>query len=312
MKSKSVFGLLMLIACMPLKFVSQNIKTKQSVKTVVQQRDIYLNGGLNSSFGGKSRTPIQVTLPPNTKSWYYSFSTSEGASGAKNLKLALQLSSLLLDPMGITKATVSNIDVPAGSGAIDVYLLDEKNIDLFLEKVDNNGGTFYYKREGSAFSTKQGLIDISDFSSGTYYLGLKNPSTLDGINIHIEVVALIEELEQMSSEESEAITLGNFGWKAFERGDYDKCIEYSQKSLAMDNTLGFVHFNLALSYLVKGQTSDAITAYTKGITVTKNTSVPKQTFNSAMEDLKNNMDKFPSKADAKDILDLLADEAKNY
>jgi tetratricopeptide (TPR) repeat protein len=291
---------------------AQQIKTKQTVRSIVQQREIYLNGGARASVGGKSRTTIPIKLPEGTTSWYYIFSTSPGESGTKNLNLLTQLSSLALDPSGITKSALSNIEIPSGSSSIDVYLFDLKDSDLFLQKVDNDGGTFYFKREGSVFNTKQALVEITDFTSGTLFLGLKNPSTWDGIDIFIEVVAVIQEVEQQTEEQTEAFTLGNLGWKAFERGDYDKCIDLSKKALALDNTLGFVHFNLALSYLIKGQTSEATTQYTKAVTATKKSVVPKQTFEGAIGDLKNNMDKFPSKGDAQDILGLLVEEVKKY
>lgn len=302
-----------LIGCLAtFNLTAQTIKTKQSVKTIIQQRNIYLNGGARATFGGKSRTTIQIPLPEGTTSWYYSFSTTPGESGTKNLKLFTQLSSLALDPTGITKAALSNIEVPAGSGSIDVYLLDQSNSDLFLDKVDNIGGTFYYKREGSAFNTKQALVEVINFNKGIFYLGLKNPSSMDGVNIQIEVVAVIEKVEEQTEEQSQAFTMGNLAWKAFERGDYDKCISLSKNALELDNSLGFIHFNIALSYLIKGQDTEATTAYTKAISVTKKSIAPKQTFEGAISDLKNYMDKFPSKGDAQDILDLLIIEASNY
>ena len=76
---------------------SQYTKTERTSKTIVQQRSFYLNGGLRASAGGKSRVVIPFDLPKNTIEWYYSFSTSEGTSGTKNLNLAIQLSSYLVD-----------------------------------------------------------------------------------------------------------------------------------------------------------------------------------------------------------------------
>lgn len=300
------------LSILSLNCYGQTVKTKQYIKTIIQQRSVYLNGGARASLGGKSRTTIKIDLPTNTKSWYYSFSTTPGESGTKNLNLALQLSSLALDPSGLTKSALSNVEVPSGSGSIDVYVFDQANSDLFLQKVDNNGGTFYFKREGTVANTKQAVVDIDDFIEGTFYIGLKNPSSFEGINIFIEVVALIEEIEEQTEEQSQAMTLGNLGWKAFERGDYDKCLEHSKKAIALDNTLGFVHFNIALAHLIKGDNSEAITAYTKAISIAKKSVVPKETLNGAIEDLKKYMDKFPSKNDAQDVLEILKEEYKNF
>ncbi len=234
--------------------------------SVVSQRSIYLNGGVNASFGGKSRTTIPITLPENTVSWYYSFSTTPGQSGAQNLNLLAQLAALAIDPTGLTSDIVSLIKIPSGSAIIEAYLMDQENSDAFLRKVDLNGGTYSFYREGTLTNTKHAVVPINNFPQGTHYLGLKNPSEIDGVNIYLEVVAIVlEESEQ----ESEAVAMGNLGWKAFERGDYNKCIELSKKALEIDNTLGVFQFNIALSYLILGQTKIALDEYVKAIGITK-------------------------------------------
>lgn len=298
--------------CIIISAEAQVLKTKQTVVTIIPERSIYLNGGARASVGGKSRTTVKVDLPVGTKSWYYSFSTTPGESGISNLNLAMQLGSIVLDPSGITKAVIEKINVPEGSGSIDVYLLDQNNSDAFVNKVDLNGGIYNYFRDGTVFNTKNGVVPISEIMQGTIYLGLKNPSELTGININIEVVAVTEQVEQMSDQESEAITFGNLAWKAFERGDFDKCLELSRKALELDETLGYVHFNIGLSCLMKGQSADALSAYTKAITVTRKTSIPKRTFEGAIQDLNNYMSKFPSQPDAQDILSILVEEAKRW
>lgn len=290
-----------------LNLSAQTVKTKQTVKTLIQERSITLNGGANATFGGTSRTVIQIALPNNTVSWYYSFSTSPGASGKQTLNLFAQMSTLALNPLGILKGAASSVQVPEGTGSINAYLLDQRNSDWFLQKTE-----FSYFREGNAMKTSQGVVPIYDALQGTYYIGLQNPGTFDGINITIEVVAVIEEEIQQTDEESQALTMGNLAWKAFQRGDYDRCLDLSKQALALDNTLAFVHFNVALSYLIKGQNTEAVTEYTKAISVTKKTADPKETFKGAIDDLKTYMDKFPSKPDAEDILDLLKQELKKY
>lgn len=170
----------------------QDTASKLHPHQLIQQREIYLNGGMRASFGGKSRIFIKVDLLPNTIKWFYSFSTSPGESGTNNLNLLAQLSSVLIDPSGFTSTVISGIEVPSGSQAVDVYLCDRANIDSFLSKVDNMGGTFTYVMEGTTLNTKQVVIEINDITTDTWYLGLKNPSTMDGVNIVIEVVAIVE------------------------------------------------------------------------------------------------------------------------
>jgi hypothetical protein len=300
--------LVVALSVFTLSVHAQVLRTKQKVITIIQERAIYLNGGARATVGGKSRETIKIDLPRNTTGWYYGFTTTPGESGMANLNLAIQLGALAMDPIGLTKAALEKINVPNGSASIDVYTLDQNNSDLFMAKVDLNGGSYSYFRDGTVLNTRSGVIQIAQITGNTVYLGLKNPSTFDGINIKLEVVAITLEQEQMSDQESEAITIGNFAWKAFERGDYDRCLELSNKAIAMDETLGYVHFNIGLTLLMKGLNSDALDAYTKAITVTRKTSIPKQTFEGAIKDLETYMAKFPSPADAHDILAILQNE----
>lgn len=167
----------------------QSYTIQKKIEVVVPQRNVYLNGGARSSVGGKSRLIIPVQLPKGTVNWYYSFSTSPGESGTENLNLMAQLSALTLAPSGITKTTLSNIKIPSGSSSIDVYLFDQTNAEAFIQKVDNNGGTLYFSRESSVFNTRQAIVAIQTNIGNQFYIGLKNPSMLDGVNVLIEVVA---------------------------------------------------------------------------------------------------------------------------
>jgi hypothetical protein len=180
------------------------VKSYESI-TIIKQRVIELNGGTRAVLsGGKSRVSLKIDLPANTVEWYYSFSTSNGVSGTQNLNLATQLAANLISKSsltgaivsatGITKAVVSKFEVPEGTSSIDVYLCDKINIDKFERKTDNLGGTYSYYPQGTVENTKSGIIQIDNFKNGTWYLGLKNPSSLDAVNVTIEVVAIVETL----------------------------------------------------------------------------------------------------------------------
>jgi tetratricopeptide (TPR) repeat protein len=255
---------------------------------IIETRSIYLNGGTRAAFGGKSRVNIKIDLPKNTEKWYYSFSTSKGKSGTKNLGLALQLSALLLDPSGISTKAMSSIDVPRGSSSVDVYLCDNKNIDLFRSKVDNNGGTYYFIPEGSVENTRQAVVEINDVTSDTWYLGLKNPSSLEGVNITIEVVAITKKIikKEKSAEEKKSELYGNLGWTHFLKNDYLKCIEYSNKANA-NFKLGWVYANKGLAQLMLGKDQEATETYIDAITLIKKQSQPRYVFNEIIKDLDN-------------------------
>lgn len=149
----------------------QTYTTVLKPQSVVSERLISLNGGLRASAGGKSRTTIQVNLPQGTTEWYYSFSTNPAGSGTKNLQLLMQVTAAVADPTKLSSFALSNIEIPSGSKTVDVYLLDQQNADAFINKIDNNGGTFYFSREGSVTATRQGSIKVSQVSNNPMYIG---------------------------------------------------------------------------------------------------------------------------------------------
>ena len=209
----------------------QSYTTKFETKSVVSQRLISLNGGMRASAGGKSRTVIQVNLPQGTTEWYYSFSTNPAGSGTKNLQLLMQVTAAVADPTKLSSFALSNIEIPSGSKTIDVYLLDQRNADAFINKVDNNGGAFYFSREGSVTATRQGSVKISQISGNPMYLGIKNPSSLEGVDITIEVVAVVATkayLDTWTSENLDKIynnCLGTFANKSSEAEQICNCLK---------------------------------------------------------------------------------------
>ncbi|NMH86918.1 tetratricopeptide repeat protein [Flavivirga algicola] len=277
-------------------------EVKRESHQIIEPRSIYLNGGMRSNFGGKSRTYLKIDLPPNTVQWYYSFSTSKGKSGVKNLNLALQVSSLFSGSGAITSTALSSIKVPSGSGSIDVYLCDRENIDLFYDKADRKGSTFYHIMEGTVENTKQAVVQINDVKTNTWYLGLKNPSSLDGINISIEVVAITEKviIETKSQEQEKAELYGNLGWAQFENGNYLKCIAYCDKANAAYK-LGWVNANKGLAQLIIGQEDMATETYINAISLIKKQPNPDYIFKEVVKDIDNALKVNPELKGAQEI-----------
>ncbi|APX99726.1 tetratricopeptide repeat protein [Lacinutrix venerupis] len=267
---------------------SQDYEIKTKTKQLIESRSIYLNGGLNATFGGQSRTYLEVDLPPNTVKWYYSFSTKKGKSGTQNLNLAIQLTGMMSDPSGITSSTLSAIKVPDGVASADIYLCDRPNIDKFLSKKDLYGGSYSYNMEGSAQSTKQAVVEIDDIRTGTVYLGLKNPSTNNGVNISIEVVAITETQVPIvkSDSQQKAELYGGLGWTNFENGNYEKCIEYCDKANA-EFKLGWVLANKGLAQLMTDKESEAMETYIEAITLIKKQPNPSYVFGEMIKDIEN-------------------------
>jgi hypothetical protein len=49
-----------------------------------------------------------------------------------------------------------------------------------------------------------------------------------------------------------AVEFGNKGWEEFEKGNFNECLNYSREGLKLDNSLDYIHYNVALVYLIQG------------------------------------------------------------
>ncbi|WP_152537463.1 tetratricopeptide repeat protein [Aquimarina pacifica] len=262
---------------------TQNYEIVRETQKLVDSRDIYLNSGTRAQFGGKSRTYIKFDLPKNTVQWYYSFTTTKGQSGTSNLNLAVQLTGMVADPSGITSSSLSGINIPQGVATVDFYLLDRTNLQLFINK---NGYKHY--PEGMAENTKQAVVKVDDIKSGSWYLGIINPSSLNGINLNVEIVAITEtkKLITKSDTQQKAELYGGLGWTNFENGDYEKCIEYCDKANA-EYKLGWVFANKGLAQLMTDKESEAMETYIEAITLIKKQPNPTYIFGEMINDIDN-------------------------
>lgn len=280
---------------------SQDLKRKFNTKKIIEKRSLYINGGARSHFGGKSRVYIKIDLPPNTDHWYYSFSTSKGKSGNKNLNLAVQLTGFALDPSGITSTTLKAIDVPTGEASVDVYLLDNINKNAFINKEG-----FRYYPEGMVENTKQAAVRIDDVKEGTWYLGIRNPSSLNGLNFNIEVVAVQKNKKDIkdNTNEEKAMLYGNMGWSKFLKGEYQKSLDYCNKSNELF-PLGWVQANKGLTMLALGKEIEATEVYVNALLLIKKQPKKDYVLKEILKDLRNLLLVKPDISGAKEIIDLI-------
>jgi len=253
----------------------------QSYKTVsiIKERSYVLNGGARSYLDGKSRELIKIELPENTKGCYYGFSTAPGVDGTQILNLGLQLGAAIYG--GFAGSSIaSKIKVPTGSDVADVYVLTVDDANHFIQKEDYKWKPF---RDISVQNGKEAVQYIDSHKYGrSFYIGLRNPSALDGINIKIEVVALVEDNKV---DTDKGVLYGNMGKKAFEAKDYKKSLLYSTTALTYDPNLSFVKFNMALVYLVEGK-KEAVDRYIDAIASCKKDKDPKSILTKALEDIR--------------------------
>jgi len=185
-------NILFILICCKISFsFAQTSKAVFKVVPIITKQAFYLNGGARAMFGGKSREFLQVDIPPNTVEWYYSITTAPQKSGPSNTNLTGQLVKLLVPDIGIASTVVSSIIAPSGSGACDVFLMTNPNeVNKFLAKQPFNGVIGRDSRENYI----SGVVQIKDLLAGSCFLTLRNPSGMDGINVTIEVTAIVKEL----------------------------------------------------------------------------------------------------------------------
>lgn len=299
--------------CIIISFT--NAQTTQKERKIVQvltPQTIYLNGGARATFGGKSRVLFNIDLPANTVEWYYSYSTARGENPSTTIELFAQLTRLF-DPSGMTAISTNAIFTPSGAGVCDIYLMDRTNAGKFYEKVDQWGGTYSYWLSGSRENGKNGTVQIKDNVKGTVYLGFKNPSMTEGVSIIFEVAAIVEETKiiEKTATEQKADMYGKMGWNAYERGEYDKCLELSKKAVEINPDLGWVHNNIGLVMLIKGDYITAIDSYSLAITLFKKSADPYREFEAAIQDLNNLIAKLGKLEGGEDILQMLKSEQRN-
>lgn len=170
------------------------VSSEYRVQSIQEPQYFEINSGTNSLFlGGKSRIVIPISLPKGTVEWYYSFAASKNEQQIKETTSSLKLAgdlSLLLDPTGISKGALSLLSIPGGAEICDIYLLDFENSQLFEQKVP-----YQYRIEGTRKNLKSGVVKMLKSTSGTYYLGLKNPANTQRILVSIEVAAVVYKEE---------------------------------------------------------------------------------------------------------------------
>lgn len=114
-----------------------------------------------------------------------------------------------------------------------------------------------------------------------------------------------------SSEEQKAVNYGNLGWKSFENGEIDRCIDLSKKALTIDQNMGWVKANLGLCYLIKKQESIATDYYIEAlsdINALKVSSQRKQYLQAVIDDIDNAKKIYPDFNGNASIRSLFQDE----
>jgi hypothetical protein len=173
-------------------------QTVYTTKVIQPLQQNFINGGNKATFGdGDSRVVIPVILPPNTVEWFYTFSAyrskEEMQATAQKMQLGKELTKLVANyavpGSGVyVGIAVNQLTQPPGADYCNIYLLDQTNAQLFNSKAE-----FRQYPEGLRENYKSGVVKITSYKKGTFYLGLKNPSSFYGINTAVEIAAITAE-----------------------------------------------------------------------------------------------------------------------
>jgi tetratricopeptide (TPR) repeat protein len=118
---------------------------------------------------------------------------------------------------------------------------------------------------------------------------------------------------EKTEEEEKGSTVGSMAWSAYENGDLEKAITYSKKALEYDNTLGWVHGNLGLFYLIKNDELTALDYYLDAITQLKKDRLNgKATLQELINDINNAKKNYPNLNGYQEILTQLQREIDNF
>ena len=132
------------------------------------------------------------------------------------------------------------------------------------------------------------------------------------LTITLGLLTVFSLFAQNANEELNGKMLGNSAWYVLTQGDYDSSIVVSRRSLGFDSTLSYVHFNIALAYLLKGENEISQKEYTYAIKRAERFGLAKETLLASIKDIIDYMDRIPSKSIAENIIQTIKNTVKEY
>lgn len=168
-------------------------KRRYEVVSIQEPSDQWVNS--KTSLTGTTRITIPVNLPSNTVEWFYIVSASRRKediqANLKNTSLVKDLSKALLGVSSAAMVLNLGLDLitrPPGSDYCDVFLIDHDNYRNFLSKLQ-----FTQYTEGTRTNITSARVKVTGSTQGQYYLGIRNNDLSNGIDVGIEVAAIVYE-----------------------------------------------------------------------------------------------------------------------
>jgi len=280
---------------------------------------IFINDTAGNKVDNYASGLLKIGIPAGTKYWYYCFSTTNSENSSRFRRISSELNDRLIkSEMDRTDIDLSGLVIPEGTDSVNIFLLDPANAIKFIKQPKKEEGTFDFIYEGTVKNRTQGIVLLKNINDTSLCFGITKAGKADNFLVDIEFVFVMDssQIDIKSNGNSyppdffndnffssnNAINLGNSGWKAFQNGNYDACLRISNKALESDNSFGFIHFNIALVYLIKGENHKAVKKYKEAIAITLKEVSTKHDLEGAIEDINTYMPDFPSKKVANKIL----------
>lgn len=172
---------------------------------LIPKRTIYLNKGTGTLTGGITREVIQIQLPNNLVEWGYVISTYRNKSDMENAAGTTSLVNIIAgayDKTGIISSAISTAFPISTESFCDIKLMDERNMRTFENKEDLLGNSLQWYRDGSSENFVGGKFAIKTITSGTWYVGIRNPSNSLPVGVTFEAYAFVRKrpLEELKQE----------------------------------------------------------------------------------------------------------------
>ncbi|HZZ74593.1 MAG TPA: hypothetical protein VFE04_01625 [Puia sp.] len=176
----------LLALCATFQANAQEARQDFMAVPIISQQSFYLKAASPGSKGSGSNQVLQINLPANTVEWYYTVTTKPGHGQFPNNDLTGQLVKLVDPRRGISSK--ASVHVPAGTSVVDVYLMtNTQEVHKYVNKRPADSFLMNDSREHYV----SGAIAVKDYLDGSCFLVVLNPGPSNGVNVNIEVTAIV-------------------------------------------------------------------------------------------------------------------------
>lgn len=214
--------------------------TNLYAQQLIQVTDETITVNSTTSLTGNSRNKTEVALPEKTKAYIYRISIfPKGKSKVDNSLLDL-----------LTEMGGANVSMAASFAQFAIKNNDNSSIDAFIFNNTFDADNFYNKKDGDWNACKTMTNRVSccfstkDCIGPKIFFGFKNNNIMQGLDVKLEIVALIDTSlksdyqysytirNSSNTEVKYMLSLDNINWKELSlRNDYNQTFTFHQEEI---------------------------------------------------------------------------------